>query len=200
MLGLPNEEASGILPSRRVVNWYNGSLDNDLDTQNEFNLQKIRDLVVIGNGNIFCDMARTLLKEPAVFDETDMPISVIDLLRKSKLQNVQAIARRGITHSAFTTKEIREVSAIPGLELYMFKEEVQRSMTQASENEMRSNYARAVGRRTEFLLKDFRAIDSQEHYEELLENGKKKLILRYLLAPQEFIIEDGHVKAMKFTQ
>jgi hypothetical protein len=82
----------------------------------------------------------------------------------------------------------------------MFKDEVQRSMTAASEYEMRSNYSRAVGRRTEFLLKDFKAIDSQEHYEELLENGKKKLILRYLLAPQEFIVDDGHVKAMKFTQ
>jgi adrenodoxin-NADP+ reductase len=37
-------------------------------------------------------------------------------------------------------------------------------MTPASENEMRSNYARAVGRRTEFLLKDFRAIDGEDHY------------------------------------
>lgn len=82
----------------------------------------------------------------------------------------------------------------------MFKDEVQRSMTPASENEMRSNYARAVGRRTEFLLKDFRAIDSHDHYLELLENGKKKLILRYLLAPSEFVVDHGHVKAMKFTQ
>ena len=56
------------------------------------------------------------------------------------------------------------MSAIPGLEKYMFKDEVQRSMTPASENEMRSNYARAVGRRTEFLLKDFRAIDGDDHY------------------------------------
>ena len=72
-------------------------------------------------------------------------------------------------------------------------------MTPASENEMRSNYARAVGRRTEFLLKDFRAIDGEDHYQELLENGNKKLILRYLLAPKEFVVEDGHVKSMIFS-
>jgi adrenodoxin-NADP+ reductase len=65
LLGLDGElTASGIVPSRRVVNWYNGSLDNDLDIKKEFDLEKIRDLAVIGNGNIFCDIARTLLKEP----------------------------------------------------------------------------------------------------------------------------------------
>ena len=68
----------------------------------------------------------------------------------------------------------------------MFKDEVQRSMTTSSEQEMRSNYARAVGRRTEFLLKEFTAIENDEHYQEILNNSKKKLILRYLLDPKEF--------------
>ena len=81
MLGLPKEESKGILPSRRVVNWYNDSLDNDLDIQNEFDLTKIRDLAVIGNGNIFCDIARQLLKDPKDFAETDMPMSVIEILK-----------------------------------------------------------------------------------------------------------------------
>jgi hypothetical protein len=32
LLGLDNElTGKGILPSRRVVDWYNGSLDNQLD-------------------------------------------------------------------------------------------------------------------------------------------------------------------------
>jgi hypothetical protein len=63
-------------------------------------------------------------------------------------------------------------------------------MTDASNNEMRSNYARAVGRRTEFMLKSFRAIQNEEHYQEILENGKKKLILRFLLSPKEFEINE----------
>ena len=39
MLGFDNElTTKGVLPSRRVVNWYNGSLDNNLDLEEEFNL------------------------------------------------------------------------------------------------------------------------------------------------------------------
>lgn len=154
----------GVLPSRRVVNWYNGSLDNDLDIKREFNLEEAKDLLVVGNGNIFCDIARVLLKDPSELASTDMPQSVVEILRKSNLQNIQSVARRGITHAAFTTKEIREISALPDIELYMIKDEVQRSMTEASDAEIHSNYARLVGRRTEFLLKSFRAIQNDEHY------------------------------------
>ena len=102
------------------------------------------------------------------------------------------MARRGITQAAFTTKEIRELSAIPGLELYMMRDEVERSMTAASDAELHSNFRRAVGRRTEFLLKTFRAVQNEDHYQELLENGKKKLILRFLLNPKEFIVDSGN--------
>lgn len=147
-------------------------------------------MTVIGNGNIFCDIARTLLKPTTDFEVTDMPESAIDVLRKSGMINLQSVARRGITQAAFTTKEVREVAAIKDIELYMMKDEVQRSMTDASNNEMRSNYARAVGRRTEFMLKSFRAIQNEEHYQEILENGKKKLILRFLLSPKEFEINE----------
>ena len=73
----------------------------------------------------------------------------------------------------------------------MMKDEVQRSMTDASEQEMRSNYARAVGRRTEFMLKSFRAIQNMEHYEEIINNGKKKLILRFLLSPSKILVEES---------
>ena len=71
-LGLLNEEK--VIPSRRVVNWYNGSLDNDLNLNSEFNLKKARDMVIIGNGNIFCDIARVMLKDPEVMKtESDIP-------------------------------------------------------------------------------------------------------------------------------
>jgi hypothetical protein len=71
----------------------------------------------------------------------------------------------------------------------------------ASEQEMRSNYARAVGRRTEFMLKEFRAIQSEEHYQELLENGKKKLILRFLQSPDEFKVNaESKLEGVSFVQ
>ena len=53
-----------------------------------------------------------------------MPESAIDVLKSSKLVNLQSVARRGITQVAFTTKEIREVASIKNIELYMMKDEV----------------------------------------------------------------------------
>lgn len=63
------------------MNWYNGSLDNDLNIEEEFDLKNSKNVTVIGNGNIFCDIARTLLKSPEHFEKTDMPETVIDVLR-----------------------------------------------------------------------------------------------------------------------
>lgn len=198
MLGLENELADRVYPSRRVVNWYNGSLDNDIE---DLGLDKVRDAVVIGNGNIFCDIGRVLLKDPKELRKTDIPESVAEQLMASNLTNIQSVARKGITHAAFTTKEIKELSAIPGLERYMMKDEVQRSMTDASEAEMHSTYARAVGRRTEFLLKSFRAIQSDDHLAELLNNGKRKLILRFLMTPTGINLDSqGKFESLDFQR
>lgn len=81
-----------------------------------------------------------------------MSKTVIDALKESQVKNIQAVARRGITQTAFTLKEIREVSAIPGLQFYMMRDEVRRSMTDSSEQELASTYARLVERRTKFLF------------------------------------------------
>ena len=81
MLGFDNElTTKGVLPSRRVVNWYNGSLDNDLDLEEEFNLEQARDLTVVGNGNIFCDIARILLKDPSQLQQFDLHSNVLSYL------------------------------------------------------------------------------------------------------------------------
>lgn len=88
-LGLDHEHtARGVVPSRRVVNWYTGSLDDDLDLTGEFDIANSKNVTVIGNGNIFCDMARQLLKKPTEFEQTDMPHGVIEALRESKVENV----------------------------------------------------------------------------------------------------------------
>ena len=85
MLGLENELCKGVYPSRRIVNWYNGSLDNDVTT---LELDKVRDVLVVGNGNIFCDISRCLLKSADDLVATDMPKNVVDELAASKLTNI----------------------------------------------------------------------------------------------------------------
>jgi hypothetical protein len=76
------------MPSRRVVDWYNGSLDNNLNIQKEFNLEKIEHLAIIGNGNIACDISRMLLKNVDEFNNSDAPTHVLETLRKSKLNTI----------------------------------------------------------------------------------------------------------------
>ena len=96
-LGLPNEETiKGVLSSRRIVNWYNGSLDYDLDYEQDLNLENIRDVAIIGNGNVAMDITRVLVKDPASMNHFDAPSSVMEKLRKSTVKNVQVIGRRGI--------------------------------------------------------------------------------------------------------
>jgi hypothetical protein len=67
-----------LLPARRVFEWYNGALNSNLDTETEFNLAQIKDIMIIGNGNIFSDISRVLLQDPRNFMPTDMHDSVID--------------------------------------------------------------------------------------------------------------------------
>jgi len=58
------------------------------------------------------DCARVLLKPPHEFEGTDMPSSVIDHLRKSKVKEVELVGRRGPGQVAFTTKEFREMISL----------------------------------------------------------------------------------------
>lgn len=89
LLGLENElTTKGVLPSRRVVNWYNSSLDNNLNLDEEFNLEEARDITVIGNGNIFTDISRILTKDPEELAKFDLHSNVIDHLRKSNVKNI----------------------------------------------------------------------------------------------------------------
>jgi hypothetical protein len=67
----------GIFPSRRVVDWYNGSLDFDM-TPDEFDLERIKRVAIIGNGNIACDISRILLQKVDNLRTSDAPKSVID--------------------------------------------------------------------------------------------------------------------------
>ena len=92
------------------------------------------------------------------------------------------------------------MASLNDIEFYMIRDEVQRSMTEASQQELNSSYARAVGRKTEFLLKSFRAIQNEDHYYEVINNGKKKLILRFLASPKEFQINNGRVSGVIFEQ
>lgn len=86
----------GVLPARRVVDWYNGSLDMNLDIKTEFDLRNTERIAIIGNGNIACDISRMMLRPPEDLNSSDAPESVLEAIRESKVNCVEMVARRGI--------------------------------------------------------------------------------------------------------
>jgi len=95
-----------------MANWYNGSLDDNLDPNLDLDLKKLRDMAIVGNGNVSMDISRVFLKNPKLLEPYDAPTKVIEHLKKLKLKNLSVIGRRGVIQSAFTIKEIREISRI----------------------------------------------------------------------------------------
>ena len=123
-LGFPNEHTlKGVLSSRQLVNWYNGSLDNDISFENDIMLDKVRQVAIIGNGNVTMDISRVMLKDPALMAPYDMPTPVVDLLKRGQVRSISIIGRRGAVQSSFTIKEIREVSKIKDVRMFVLREE-----------------------------------------------------------------------------
>jgi adrenodoxin-NADP+ reductase len=69
---------------------------------------------IIGQGNVALDVARMLLTPPGILEKYDVPASVLDVLCRSAVRHVSIIGRRGPLQAAFTTKELRELTTLPG--------------------------------------------------------------------------------------
>jgi hypothetical protein len=146
-----------------MASWYNGSLDKEINYDEDLALENVRSVAIVGNGNVAMDISRVLMKEPDVMAPYDIPSSVLAHLRKKHINSISLIGRRGAVQSAFTIKEIREISRIPGLKLYALKQEILNSFNEASQREMHpdfSTHARGVHRRNEFLKENCVILES----------------------------------------
>ena len=63
------------------------------------------------------DVARILARDPAELYSTDVPQAVLETLQASKVREVHMIGPRGPAHAKFTTKELRELGELPGVEV-----------------------------------------------------------------------------------
>src|SRR5579872_6977242 len=118
-LGIPGEDLPGSFAATDFVNWYCGHPDVDpfaftLDAES---------VAVIGVGNVAVDVARILVRDPAELHATDVPQPVLDALYASKVREVHMIGRRGPAYAKFTTKELRELGELPGVEIVVHADE-----------------------------------------------------------------------------
>src|ERR1700678_249681 len=118
-LGIPREDLPGSYAATDFVNWYCGHPDVD---SSAFTLDA-ESVAVIGVGNVAVDVARILARDPAELHATDVPQPVLDVLYASKVREVHMIGRRGPAYAKFTTKELRELGELPGVELVVHADE-----------------------------------------------------------------------------
>jgi ferredoxin--NADP+ reductase len=118
-LGIEGEDLPGSFAATDFVNWYCGHPDMDparflLDAES---------VAVIGVGNVAVDVARILVKDPAALSGTDVSQPVLEALTASKVREVHVIGRRGPAQAKFTTKELRELGELTGVDIVVHEEE-----------------------------------------------------------------------------
>jgi len=118
-LGVKGEDLPGSYAATDFVNWYCGHPDSD---SGMFTLDA-ESVAVIGVGNVAVDVARILARDPAELHATDVPQPVLDALHASKVREVHMIGRRGPAYAKFTTKELRELGELPGVEVIVHADE-----------------------------------------------------------------------------
>jgi NADPH-dependent glutamate synthase beta subunit-like oxidoreductase len=204
-LDLKNENEFGSFSARNFVNWYNGHIfyspnSEFLGNNTKFRFEEANDVVIIGNGNVAIDVARILAKDVDSLRKYDIPESVLDVLSRSKIKNIHVVARRGVIQSAFTIKEMRELSKIDGCKMYVFKEELEKSLNEDSMEEVNSMSVtdkRQITRKLD-LIKTFNKL---ERNSTIPSDSRRNIILRFMLSPSEINMDaNGLISGMVFNK
>lgn len=165
-LGIPGESTlKRIYSAREFVGWYNGlpefaGLNPDL-SQDE--------AVIIGQGNVAVDVARALLEDVDKLRKTDMADYALEALSTSQVKRVRLVGRRGPMQAAFTIKEIRELTNLPGVSA----DPIDKSLIPSD----LKTIPRARKRLTELLLKGSQTPQS---------SASKSWSLDFCMSPTEF--------------
>ena len=74
---------------------------------------------MVGVGNVALDVARILIKPAAALNDTDMADEVLETLARTRVSDVHILGRRGPAYTSFTTKELREIGQLDGVDVIM---------------------------------------------------------------------------------
>ena len=105
-LGVKGEDLKGMWGAREFVEWYNGMPGVQ---DRDFRLSKVRNVAILGMGNVAIDCARLLNAPSNLLEGTDCSSYAVHELLGSAVTNTQVIARRGPLQAQFTIKEFREL-------------------------------------------------------------------------------------------
>lgn len=187
-LNIPGADHPSVIPARKLVNWYNGHPDAEHWSPP---LEGVEDVTIIGNGNVAIDIARILLADPEThWNPTDITSRAVSVLKKSSVNRVKIVARRGVLESAFTNREIRElinVAKTCGIHFVPIPE---------SRLEPIRKIAKSLGRVDK---RKFAILEKASAENQTATSCLKELELCFQLSPVEFIVDPENSKLLSKT-
>ncbi|APU39051.1 FAD-dependent oxidoreductase [Streptomyces sp. TN58] len=188
MLGIPGEDLAGVHSATAFVSWYSGHPDAAAEA---FGLPGAEAAVVVGAGNVAVDVTRILARGTAELAPTDMPQPALGALADSGVRRVSMVARRGPSQARFTTKELRELGTLPGVDAWADPAELALDPLYADPGAAAA--LPAVARRNLEVLRGWAGQAPAE--------GPRSIALRFYLRPAEILGgPDGRVSAMRFER
>jgi ferredoxin--NADP+ reductase len=185
-LGIPGEDLHGSHAATEFVGWYNGHPDH---TGLEVDLESAERAVVIGNGNVAIDVARMLVLTPEELAPTDTADHALEVLARSRVQEVLVVGRRGPAQAAFTNPELLELGELTDADIVVDADELERALAvhdEAAEQDITSR------RNVEIL---------REYAQRTPTPGRKRVVLRFLLSPSALVAgDDGALAAVELVR
>jgi ferredoxin--NADP+ reductase len=181
-LGIPGEELQGSHPATDFVGWYNGHPDY---TDHDFDLSAKR-AIVIGNGNVALDVARMLTLSHDELARTDIADHALEVLDASSVEEIVVVGRRGPAQAAFTNPELLELGELEQADVIVNPEELERALAVEDPN------TDSTSKRNVTVLR--------EYAKRPLADKRKRIVLRFLLSPLEFLGDGGGVRAANMTR
>ncbi|WP_137990889.1 FAD-dependent oxidoreductase [Streptomyces vilmorinianum] len=193
-LGVPGEDLAGSFSARDFVAWYSAHPDAAGDG---FGLDA-RAAVVIGVGNVAVDVTRILSRGAAELRPTDVPQGALSALSASRVREVHMVGRRGPGQAKFTTKELRELGALPGARVDVEPADLALDPSFADPSALP-----AVNRRNVEVVRGWEAggaggADATDATDAT--DAERRIRLRFFLRPVELLGEDGRVAAVRFER
>lgn len=182
-LDIPGEDLSGSHTATAFVAWYNGHPDHREDL---FDLSARR-VAVVGVGNVAMDVTRILVQDPQALASTDIAEHALQALRKSAVEEVVVLGRRGPVQAKFTPKEIREIGDLPGVDLAVRPEDLELDPFSRSQVE-KGGFAR---RNYEYL---------KEQVCQGARGRRRRVRLRFFTSPVEILRKQGRVGSVRMER
>ncbi|MFJ8109317.1 FAD-dependent oxidoreductase [Streptomyces sp. NPDC096132] len=182
-LGIPGEELPGSWSATEFVSWYSAHPD----AVGEGFLRGARSAVVIGVGNVAVDVTRILARGTTELSPTDMPQSALTALSASGVTEIHTVGRRGPSQARFTTKELRELGALPDTDVIVDEAELALDPAYGDPSGLPAGQRRNVE-----VLRGWTALPPRD--------VRRRIRLRFFLRPVELLADGGRVGAVRFER